>query len=108
MSINEFAERCMEMRKQSGFKTTKENMEGKLLRVISEISEASELIRDDNWTSWYEEDGKPEGFIFELADAMIRIGDIAASLGYDLEVAIAEKLLYNSKRPYLHGRQSTV
>lgn len=35
----------------------------------------------------------------ELADAVIRIADIAGFLGYDLGGAIAEKLEYNKVRP---------
>lgn len=48
---------------------------------------------------------KPEGFMVELADAVIRIGDLAYLLGGDLEAAIAEKHEYNRTRPYKHGKK---
>lgn len=35
----------------------------------------------------------------ELADAVIRIADLAGALGYDLGGAIAEKLAFNAVRP---------
>lgn len=34
----------------------------------------------------------------ELADAVIRIGDLCGALGLDLGGAISEKLIYNSNR----------
>lgn len=46
---------------------------------------------------------KPEGFIVELADAVIRIADLAGALGLDLEAAIRVKHVYNATRPQRHG-----
>jgi len=48
---------------------------------------------------------KPEGFGIELADAMIRIADLAYLTGIDLEELIREKHQYNATRPYKHGRK---
>ena len=48
---------------------------------------------------------KPEGFMVELADAVIRIGDLAFLLGADLQAAVNEKHNYNRTRPYKHGKQ---
>jgi NTP pyrophosphatase (non-canonical NTP hydrolase) len=48
---------------------------------------------------------KPEGFMIELADAAIRIADLAFLVGGDLEAAIKEKAEYNRTRPYKHGRK---
>ena len=107
MEIKEFAKECQEIRESKGFTTTKEEMLGKLMLVVSEIAEAAEFVRDDNWSSWYSGNGKPEGFIFELADAMIRIGDISSTLGYELDAVIRIKLDYNRSRPSLHGRRSS-
>ena len=48
---------------------------------------------------------KPEGFLIELADAVIRIGDLAFLLGGDLQAAVDEKHEYNRTRPYKHGKK---
>ena len=48
---------------------------------------------------------KPEGVPSELADVVIRIGDICGYFGIDLEAAILEKLEYNKSRSYRHGNK---
>lgn len=48
---------------------------------------------------------KPEGFPSEIADAVIRLLDVAEELGIDLEAIIEEKLLYNASRPFKHGKK---
>ena len=48
---------------------------------------------------------KPEGFLVELADAVIRIGDLVFLLGGDLQAAVNEKHDYNRTRPYKHGKK---
>lgn len=47
--------------------------------------------------------GKPEGFPSELADIVIRIGDLCGYLEIDLEAAVVGKMAYNATRPYRHG-----
>lgn len=81
--------------------------------VVSELSEALEEIRVGNWDTSYElKEGapfdaiaKPVGFPSELADAIIRILDITAAHGIDIERIVAEKMTYNESRPYKHGKK---
>ena len=40
----------------------------------------------------------------EIADAVIRLLDLAAGLGIDLEKHISSKVQYNETRPILHGK----
>lgn len=47
---------------------------------------------------------KPEGVPIELADAVIRLGNLAESLGIDLGAAIEEKMQFNKTREYKHGK----
>lgn len=67
----------------------------KLCLIHSEISEATEGDRKDLM-----DDHLPERKMIEveLADAVIRIFDLAGAMGLDLGGAMAEKLAYNQKR----------
>ena len=67
----------------------------KLVLIHSEISEAMEGARKN-----LKDDKLPHrrGVEVELADAVIRILDLAGALQLDLAGAIQEKLMYNSTR----------
>lgn len=67
----------------------------KIALMHSELSEGLEGFRKNLM-----DDHLPHRQMFEveLADAMIRIMDTAAALGYDLGRAIGEKLEYNTTR----------
>lgn len=79
----------------------------KLALIHEEISEALGEIRSGHHPLevYYRDDGKPEGLMVELADAVIRIADLAFLLDGDLEAAIEEKHAFNATRPHKHGRQ---
>lgn len=68
----------------------------KLCLIHSEISEAMEGHRKG-----LQDDKLPHRPMIEveLADAVIRIADLAGALGLDLGGAIAEKLAFNAQRP---------
>lgn len=85
---------------------TNDTIAMKLALIHAEISEALEEIRKNKApTEIYTEGHKPEGFPVELADAVIRIGDLCGWLGIDLEAAIIRKMAYNKSRPHKHGKQ---
>lgn len=67
----------------------------KLLLIISEVVEAQSAMRDGDIA--HEEE--------EIADTFIRLLDYCAWRGFDIEKAIADKMVVNIGRPYLHGRQ---
>ena len=52
-----------------------------------------------------EGDEKPEGFVVEIADAVIRLLDLSAGLGIDIDAHVCYKLEYNATRPYKHGKK---
>jgi len=82
----------------------------RLLLVVEELTEAYAELRANRAVTetYYTETPqglKPEGFGVELADAVIRILDIAERWGIDLQGLMAEKTIYNAKRGYKHGKQ---
>lgn len=68
----------------------------KLCLIHSEVSEAME-----GWRKDADDDKLPHRKMIEveLADAMIRIADLAGAMGFDLGAAIAEKMAFNAVRP---------
>jgi NTP pyrophosphatase (non-canonical NTP hydrolase) len=106
MTLNELVEKAHATAREKGWYDHNlgiRNVPEALALVHSEISEALEAWRDADMGSRVREDGKPEGFASELADAVIRIADLCCYLGIDLEGAVTEKMAYNSGRPYRHG-----
>jgi NTP pyrophosphatase (non-canonical NTP hydrolase) len=67
----------------------------KLMLIVSEVAEAMEGHRRGR-----QDDHLPHRPMIEveLADAIIRIADLAGALGLDLGGAIAEKMSYNASR----------
>lgn len=59
---------------------------------------------DEAWCNWFGTEVK-NTFEDELADAMIRIMDLAYSRNIDLEWHIAQKMRYNGAREHMHGKK---
>lgn len=69
-----------------------------LALVHSEVSEALETFRRNGLRTWYEVDGKPEGWGSELADIVIRVAELAHMTDIDLAVAVDCKMAFNQVR----------
>lgn len=73
----------------------KRNVPEMLMLIVTEVSEAMEGYRKG-----IKDDHLPHRDMLEveLADALIRILDMAHGIGYDIGGAVAEKLEYNMRR----------
>jgi NTP pyrophosphatase (non-canonical NTP hydrolase) len=128
MEINEISKAAYDYAEKQGFHKRKMNLGEQLMLVVAELSEALEADRKEHWSPQLEIINDPQitGFdpfedkkawkktyesLFkgtveeELADAIIRIGDIAAIYSIDLNWHIKAKMAYNATRPYLHGKK---
>ena len=87
---------CPSLHNRTGTRFGKALVAEKLCLTHSEISEAMEGHRKGLM-----DDKLPHRPMIEveLADAVIRIADLAGALGLDLGGAIAEKMAFNAVRP---------
>lgn len=80
---------------------SKERRDGELIALItSELSECLEALRRNNPKSKKIDISHAEE---EMADAVIRIMDMAFAKGWNIPEAIFKKIEYNKTRPYKHG-----
>ena len=97
MQINELVTKCYTASVHAGWwdEINSHTVPAKLCLIHSEISEAMEGLRKNLM-----DDKLPHRLSVEveLADAMIRIADLAGFLGLDLGGAIIEKMMYNKDR----------
>jgi len=104
MTIKEMQKEAWTISESKGFHKDHQHPAVRLMLVVSELSEACEELRKGHTpTEVYEKNGKPEGFPIEMADAVIRIGDLCEAHGVDLQGAIKKKLGFNKTRPQMHG-----
>lgn len=105
LSIHELQKEAFATAEEKGWHD-KPRTTGDLIALChSELSEALEAHRSGE-SMGVTRSGftkKPEGFVVELADCMIRILEMAEIYGLDLEYALKVKMAYNKTRPYRHG-----
>lgn len=102
LKLNAYAEDISIWRISQGFHTPvslesepeRDLMLGKLMLVVTEVSEMAEAVRHNDLTNFRE----------ELADSFIRLMDIGRTLRIDMEGDIAAKMAVNKQRPFKHGK----
>ncbi|MBK5213606.1 MAG: hypothetical protein JJE55_08110 [Flavobacteriaceae bacterium] len=123
MKINELSKQIHANNVQKGFYEGEKNIGEMLALVHSEVSEALECDRKEEYFKKYQyplsnlkqlpdltfqiqffNDVK-DTFEDELADIMIRVMALAAFKNIDLESHISAKMRYNSLREFKHGKK---
>jgi len=123
MKLNDLRDEIFSLATKQGFHGKDENgldqddLSRKLLLVVSECCEAQEAerhgkkpLRDS--VIFPENPPTAESFASvyrgaieeEIADAVIRLADIAGMIGMDLEWWVKAKMIYNHSRPHRHGK----
>ncbi len=69
-------------------------MLAKLMLVVTEVAEAMDAVVE----------GDEKNFAEELADVLIRVFDIAGTMGINLDFEVSRKTSINAMRPRLHGK----
>jgi len=130
MTLNDLRDKAFGYAERQGFHE-KINFGERLMLIVSELSEALEADRNGkhpppmllchdgigHFTQALVEipadkiekdlyEGHIRGTVEEeLADALIRIGDLAGILKIDLDWHVRAKMAYNETRPYMHGKK---
>ena len=127
--INKLAQEIHENAKSKGFYEGKKNIGELLCLIHSEVSEALEADRIDKYCETHEimlagladknygatfyndqtakqhfETYVKNTFEDELADVVIRVLDLCAFKGIDIESHVKAKIRYNASRPHKHGK----
>lgn len=80
-----------------------------MMLLVSEVAEAFEEYRSGHFDEIYyvdqsiDQPSKPEGGAIELADLIIRLTEMAAQRGMNLDEAVRIKASYNETRSHRHG-----
>jgi NTP pyrophosphatase (non-canonical NTP hydrolase) len=105
----------IECTKCNGTGKTNKNIGELLMLCVSELSEALEAYRKNNFANLNKYNATSNykhafnyikgSFEMEIADTFIRLFDLCEYLNIDIEKFIKIKIEYNKTRPYKHGKE---
>ena len=115
MTLNEITEKVFNYAEKQGFHEN--NDFGRSLMLV--VSELSEALEADRQGKYFIPNGNPTALMSkaeyevyvkgtveeEIADAVIRLCDIAGIWGINLDWHVKAKMVYNETRPYKHGKK---
>lgn len=103
-AFNEIAKEAHANARAKGFYENPPTPLERVALVHEELGECSSAFRHGNPP----DDHIPEfsGAEAELADAIVRIMDMAVYLNLDVARALVAKMVYNATRPHKHGKVS--
>jgi len=122
MELNKLRDDIFALATKQGFHgvdekgVNQDDLSRKLMLVVSELAEAQEAERN-GVSVWRKDTNTPipspdefkklyRGTIEEeIADAVIRLADIAGMIGMNLDWWVSAKMEYNRQRPYKHGKE---
>ena len=94
MDIKQLCEESHEIAKEHGWWNTDRSVQEAILMIITELTEAVQKDRSNDWN----------GFLEEIADTYIRLSDLVGYLDVDIEPIIKAKMEINKGRPYKHEK----
>lgn len=118
-NLNDLAKEVHQVNKDKGFWDKERNVGEMLMLVTSELGEAMEAHRKGKFANWeayktaLDKMNAPDNFKKhikdsfedEIADAILRLLDMAAGLNIDLDKQVQAKLEYNRSRERFHGKK---
>lgn len=110
MGLALLVEACGRQQEANGWRESNRPFTEECMLVVTEVAEAVEEYRDHRgFTETYykpEKPTKPEGIPSELADVIIRVGDMCEKYNIDLADAFFTKFAYNFTRGYKHSNDN--
>jgi len=105
--LDQLAEKIHANNVDKGFAESMNDINGQLLLMVSELTEAQDEIRSGReiGETYFSNAVKPEGFGVELADALIRLLGFMRHHNLPIAQLVKLKMNYNATRPHKHGKQ---
>lgn len=95
MTLTELRDQAYYNAQLKGFHDEGREFGTSVMLIVTELAEAVEAHRKDEWHMVRE----------EIADAFIRLGDLCGEYKIDIEAEVDRKMKINAGRPTKHGKR---